>query len=41
MDTKENEVKSRYECMVSFDNKEYNVLLTITDTNMTFEKNSG
>lgn len=41
MDTKEKEVKSRYECMVSFDNKEYNVLLTITDTNMTFEKNSG
>ena len=41
MDTNEKEVKSRYECMVSFDNKEYNVLLTITDTNMTFEKNSG
>lgn len=41
MDTKENEVKSRYECMVSFDNKEYNVLLTVTDTHMTFEKNSG
>lgn len=41
MDKKENEVKSRYECMVSFDNKEYNVLLTITDTHMTFEKNSG
>ena len=41
MDTKENEIKTRYECMVAFDNKEYNVLLTITDTHMTFEKNSG
>ncbi len=41
MDTNEKEVKSRYECMVSFDNKEYNVLLTVTDTHMTFEKNSG